>query len=282
MNTNKVEGLNRRDLCIAGFFSACGARIARADDGFRSLFDGHTLRGWTPKVRDPAHPSLGKWVVEDGIIIGGQDPPGSGLGAYLVSDEAYGDFELQIEARPDWPADTGILVRTTPQGNTGYQVLLDHRPHGGIGGFFGNNLGGFHAWNYGFTGELDANGKLVRLVPEKPNEPNALYNVDLDFAAPPETFLKIWKIGGWNHFRIRCVGDLPKLTTWINGEKIAEMDLAKMKVARWEPQKVLETLGTKGHIALEVHSNGGSDKLGKDRWAPGAVCRWRNISIKTL
>jgi hypothetical protein len=41
-------------------------------------------------------------------------------------------------------------------------------------------------------------------------------------------------------------------------------------------------VGRAGHIALEVHSNRPSDWLGKDRWAPGAVCRWRNISIKTL
>ena len=49
-----------------------------------------------------------------------------------------------------------------------------------------------------------------------------------------------------------------------------------------DPQAVLRKIGRAGHSALEVHSNGPNDKLGADRWAPGAVCRWRNISIKKL
>ena len=288
-NGKNEHTIRRRDLFLAGALSACGASIAtgqkaaRKDDGFRPLFDGVSLKGWTPKARDLAHPSLGRWTVEDGIIIGGQDPPGSKLGSYLVSDGAFGDFELQIEARPDWPADTGILVRTIPQGNVGFQVLLDHRPHGGIGSFYGNGLGGFHAWEYGFVGEKDSEGRLVRLIPEKPNEPQiAKYDVPLDFSAPAEVFLRVWKVGGWNHFRIRCVGELPYLTTWINGEKIAALDTAKIKLFSYNPKEILEKIGRTGHIALEVHSNGPTDKLGLDRWGPNSVCRWRNISIKTL
>jgi len=38
-------------------------------------------------------------------------------------------------------------------------------------------------------------------------------------------------------------------------------------------------LESAGHIALEVHDNEG---MGSDRWGPGLVCRWRNISIKML
>jgi hypothetical protein len=274
--------IRRRDLCAGLLLAGMPRPAAAQESGFRPLFDGASLKGWTRKPRDLGHPSLGRWTVEDGVIIGGQDPPGSKLGSYLVSDEAFGDFELQIEARPDWPADTGILVRTVPQGNVGFQVLLDHRPHGGIGGFYGNGLGGFHAWNYGFTAEKDKDGRLARLIPEAPTEPNPQNNVPLDFAAPSEAFLRVWKVGGWNQFRIRCVGALPRLTTWINGEKIAELDTTNIKMPKYDPKAVLETLGRTGHIALEVHSNGPADKLGPDRWAPGAVCRWRNISVKTL
>jgi hypothetical protein len=211
--------------------------------------------------------------VEDSVIIGGQDPPGSKLGSYLVTDEAFGGFELQIEARPDWPANTGILVRTTPQGNVGFQVLLDHPPHGGIGGYFGNELGGCLAMNYEFTAEKDKDGRLVGLIPESPYQFNPQAIAPLDFAAPAEVFLRIWKLGGWNHFRIRSVGALPRLTTWINGEKISELNTAKIKTPKYDPKSVLETIGRTGHIALEVHSNGSTDKLGLDRWAPGAVSR---------
>ena len=292
MNTDRSERfMRRRDLCLAGLLSACvpaagGLNAAPKGDGFRPLFDGVSLRGWTRKERDLKQPSLGRWTVEDGVIIGGQEPPGSKLGAYLVTDEAFGDFELQIEARPDWRVDTGILVRTVPQGNIGFQVLLDHRPHGAIGGYYGNGmeLRGFRAWEYQVMGETDKAGRLLRLTTEKPDDPPELVNryVPLEFIAPPQTFLRIWKPGDWNHFRIRCTGALPRLTTWINGEKVSELDTAKIKLAGYDPKKILEKLGSRGHISLEVHSNGATDKLGLDRWAPGAVCRWRNISIKTL
>lgn len=281
--------IRRRNLLLGGLSLAGFAPGARGlgdsgkDGGFRPLFDGVSLKGWKRQPRSLNQPSLGRWTVEDGVIIGGQDPPGSGLGSYLVTEEAFGDFELRIEARPDWQVDTGILVRTVPQGNVGFQVLLDHRPHGGIGGYYGNGLWNFHAWAYGFTAEKDNEGRLARLIPEKPSEPfPGNHTVPLDFAAPASVFLGKWKLNDWNHFRIRSVGAIPHLTTWINGEKIAELDTAKMQAPGWDPKAMLERVGRTGHIALEVHSNGPGDKLGKDRWAPGAVCRWRNISIRTL
>ncbi len=250
-------------------------------DGFRSLFDGVSLNGWTRKPRDLQRPSLGNWSVQDGIIVGGQEKPG--FGCYLVSDETFSDFELEIEARPDWMVDTGIYVRTTAQGNVGFQTLLDHRPHGGVGGYFGNWVGNFHAVSYCFTGEVGPDGRLLRLVPEKPSEPVDKTNlVPLDYAVPVEEFLRNWNLNGWNRFRIRSVGALPHLTTWINGLKVAELDTARMKMYSWDPDKVLATVGRAGHISLEVHDNLPSDPLASQRWAPGAVCRWRNIYIKTL
>ncbi len=281
--------LSRRRMLQAGALSAAAfvpsgrAEPSHASEGFRPLFDGISLKGWKRQPRSLAQPSLGMWTVQDGTIIGGQDPPGSGIGSYLVTEDTFADFELQIDARPDWPADTGVLVRTNAQGNLGFQVLIDYRPHGGIGGYYGNGIGNWHAWAYSFTAEKDKDGRLVRLIPGPAQEPSRNnHTVPLDFAAPVETFLRIWKVGGWNSFRIRSVGELPHLTTWINGEKIAELATAKMQAPGWDPHATLEKLGRAGHIALEVHSNGPKDPLGKDRWAPGAVCRWRNISIKTL
>ena len=244
-------------------------------DGFVSLFDGATLNGWSRKPRDLKHPSLGKWEVKDGAIIGGQDVPG--LGSYLVSDETFGDFELMLDAKPDWPADTGFYVRANSQGKIGYQVLIDYRANGGIGGFYGNGIGSFHAWQCMFTAERDAEGRVLKLIPHPPVEPNkGNKTVPLDFAAPPEVFLKAWKLNDWNTFRLRAVGGLPLLTTWINGEKIAELDTAKMQFPGWNPKAVLATLGRSGHISLEVHDGDPA------RWGPGALSRWRNICVKKL
>lgn len=282
------QGIRRRDvLGIGGAFLAAsalpswGQTPGPADDGFRPLFDGVSLRGWKRQPRSLAQPSLGKWSVEDGAIIGAQATPG--VGSYLVTEETFDDFELRLEARPDWPADTGVLVRTVPQGNVGFQVLIDHRPHGGIGGIYGNGLGRIHAYSYGFTAELDKNGQVARLVPEKPGEPpRGNQPVPLDFAAPVEVFLKAWRVNDWNEFLIRSVGALPRVTTWVNGEKMCELDTAKVKAPGWDPDAVLKAIGRAGHIALEVHSNGPKDWLGKDRWAPGAVCRWRKIAIRKI
>ena len=60
--------------------------------------------------RAAEHPAV--WTVEDGAIVGRQDSPGSGWGGYLVSERTFGDFELLLEAKPDWPADTGVMVRS--------------------------------------------------------------------------------------------------------------------------------------------------------------------------
>ena len=280
---SREGGVRRREVCLGGAFSAALGRIARVqgmtrqNEGFRPLFDGVSLKGWQQQARSMTRPSLGSWTVRDGVIVGGQDPQGSGLGSYLVTEEAFADFEFQIEARPDWPVDTGILVRTVPQGNVGFQVLVDHRPHGGIGSFYGNGLAGIHAYNYAFSAERDKDGRLARLIPEEPSEPTN--RIPLDFAAPVEVFLRSWKVNDWNHFRIRSVGALPVLTTWINGERISELNTARIEAKGWDPKAIIEKIWRAGHIAVEVHDN---DRMGKDRWWPGAVCRWRNISVKTL
>ncbi len=280
--------------------------------GFRSLFDGKTLAGWTPKPRPvggPAKPNkdgsppgpkalafeafyketlkhTGKWTIQDGVLVGEQEPPASGVGGYLVSNDTFGDFELLIDAKPDWPADTGVLVRTIPAGNVGYQILIDHRPSGGIGGFYGNGLAGFHAVAFNVAGVFDANGKAIGLKVEDPKDSIEPVSEKkrrlLSYAATPEQFLKAWKFGDWNTFRIRCEGELPHLTTWINGTKIAEMDVATIEWPNFDKKATLAQLGRRGHISLEVHSNGPDDRLGKNRWGPGAACRWRNIFIKEL
>ena len=71
--------------------------MARDADGFRPIFNGKTLAGWRAAPRHNAPTSVGdpwpsrdtdewrradthtgKWTVEEGAIVGRQDPPGSG------------------------------------------------------------------------------------------------------------------------------------------------------------------------------------------------------------
>lgn len=254
---------------------------ARMEDGFRPLFDGHSLAGWKPQPRELKDPSLGLWAVQNGMIVGAQAKPR--VGAYLTTEETFADFELEIESWTDFPTDTGVLVRANRQGNLGFQVCVDYRPHGALNGYYGNGIGGFHACNYCFIPKLNARGELIGLVPERPSEPlDSTHLVTLDYAPSAAAFLRAWHLRGWNRYRIRSAGAVPHLTTWINGVKVAELDTAKVVSPGWDPAKVDALVGRAGHIALEVHSNGAKDWLGNDRWEPGAVCRWRNIFIKPL
>ncbi len=272
------------------------AALAADNDGFVNLFDGKTLKGWharprippgSARVADPKNELLkamltykGKWEVRDGVLIGGQDGPRLkhpqkgvewGVGGWLMTDAKYGDFELTIDARPDWPVDTGIYVRTTDLGQ-GFQILLDHREDGGIGFIYGKNIGAFNTRPYSFTSKIEK-GQLVGLVPKAVPKESLL---PVKFAASVEEFLKTWKVNDWNTFRIRCVGKYPLITTWINGAKICEFDAATFKADGYDRDAALKLLGERGRIALEVHDGDAA------RWAKGAVSRWRNIRLKPL
>lgn len=192
------------------------ASEAEAPDGggYFPLFDGVSLSGWrtVPRVYGteyPGGPSIlelfdrrglarpvepekhaAHWFVEDGVLVGEQDSPGSGYGGYLVSEQAFGDVE---------------------------------------------------------------------------------------------DFLTVWRWddwNDWNELRIRCVGTLPVITTWVNGLKVAELDTASLDSPNYDPDAVLGVLGERGHIALEVHDN--DAMFGEARWGKGAQCGWRNIRIKDL
>ena len=205
------------------------------ENGFVSIFDGKTLNGWfaTPRTYgqmwpggptvQEAHPDSfpadyaeqaakhpAVWTVEDGAIVGRQDSPGSGWGGYLVTEKTYGDFELTFEAKPDWPADTGIMLRKKAQTFHGFQVLLDHRKSGSIGGFYGNGISGFHAVPFALDVVLDKGGNPVGLREDDPAtsiEPFHRGKRDLlTTGCSVEDFLAAWEV-----WRMEC---FPHPTGW--------------------------------------------------------------------
>ncbi|MDR1306480.1 MAG: DUF1080 domain-containing protein [Treponema sp.] len=271
-----------------------------ADKG-RALFDGASLKGWhtaprLPTARYPGGPEPdtgtehyrtaastgGAWSVIDGVVTGAQGI--KGYGGYLLTDEKFADFELSYDAKPDWPVDTGLLVRTTDRGTQGFQILLDHRKSGAIGGFYGNGISGFHAVSFNVDVRRNKDGGPEGLIIEKPEttlEPvTPAKRALLSYAIDPEEFLKTWKWNDWNSFQVRCVGEYPVLTTWINGVKAYELDTGKINWPDYDKAAIAKLLGRAGRISLEVHDN--DPGMGEDRWAPGAVCRWKNIFIREL
>src|SRR5215207_5205212 len=234
------------------------------DDTGSSLFDGETLTGWhatprlfspfwpggpsvpsdTPDYRDRAvlHPA--RWTVQNGAIIGEQWPPGCGLGGFLISDKSFSDFELTLEAKPDWPADTGIYIRKTEGDWAGIQILLDHRQSGGIGGFYGNGIGGFAARPFAVRA-TEVSGRLTGIAIEGPGDETLQPTKDEDrrlltYAATPQEFLGAWRWDDWNEFRIRCVGEYPVVTVWINGVKISEIDFDRLAHPHYDKHQMLE------------------------------------------
>ncbi|MFM7320571.1 MAG: DUF1080 domain-containing protein, partial [Armatimonadota bacterium] len=65
------------------------------------LFDGRTLRGWTEPSPNPF------WSVEDGALVGRNDP--AKKGAMLYTRSQWGDFELEFDAKWDGEIDSGIM-----------------------------------------------------------------------------------------------------------------------------------------------------------------------------
>ena len=151
------------------------------------------------------------------------------------------------------------MLRATGLGSQGYQVLLDHRKSGNIGGFYGNGIGRFHAINFNVDVERDAAGKPVGLKLEDPEttiEPiTDLKRSLLTRSASGEAFLAAWKWDDWNAFRITVRGELPTITTEINGVLIAEIDTSRFPREVFDPEGTLALLGTRGHIGFEVHDN---------------------------
>jgi len=273
-----------------------------------SLFDGHSLKGWFaapriygtvfpggPKVLDiipgmshdlndraAQHP--GVWSVENGAIVGRQRNGEPGWGGYLVSEEAFGSFELELEMKPDWPADTGVMIRRSRDSWEGLQVLVDHRQSGSIGGFYGNGISGLHGVPFNIAAQVDAAGHAISLVEDDPAstlEPiTPQKRALLTRAGDADAFLAAWRWNDWNSLRIRCEGTPPRVTTWVNDVLIAEIDTAAITWPGYDAEAVWSLLGERGHIAFEVHDN--DPGMGEARWGRDAACRWRNIRLQEL
>jgi hypothetical protein len=211
--------------------------------------DGKTLNGWhirsqTGHCRKSKNKSGGRWVVEDGILVGSQDIPGNG--GIVITDKQYGNFEVALEMKNDFGPDSGLFLRSNEKGQC-YQAMIDYYPKGNLMGIYGEGIGGDpHVRNFDFL-----------------SSPEQIKKRDAPFALPvsPEQWPSFWKHGEWNELRARISGNPPTLTTWIKGVKFMEYTDTKMR------------LPDKGGIALQVHGGGDHTK---------EFVRYRNIRVKLL
>jgi hypothetical protein len=220
-----------------------------SDEGFVSIFDGKTLKGWhvsaqTGHSAGSKHKTGGRWVVQDGAIIGSQDIPGNG--GILITNKKYGDFEVALEMNNDFGPDSGLFLRSNDRGQA-YQAMIDYHKDGNLMGIYGEGLkGGPNVRNFTFLDDV------TRIREDKS-----------PFKLPisPKKWPSFWKHGEWNELRARIVGNPPRLVTWIKGVKFMDYtDTVKRHQA-------------KGGIALQVHGGGDYTKQ---------YVRYRNIRIKPL
>ena len=231
-----------------------------AEPKWVSLFNGKNLNGWHKNPARIGHGTGGSWTVQDGVIVGQQDPPASGNGGILLTDRKFGDFEVELQVKPDWGVDSGLFLRSTDTGKC-YQVMIDYHEDGNVGEIYREGLDGKGNRAFSVKGIykdpshlVDLKSIAARRVPD--NEPM----IDL------KNWGKIWKLNSWNTIRARVEGNPPTITSWINGTQITKYT---------SDQKFEGALGDTGSIALQVHG-------GKKAWREGARIRFRNIRVREL
>lgn len=223
--------------------------------GFHKIFDGQTLDGWHPSAqtghsRKSGNKSGGRWVVENGAIVGSQDIPGNG--GILITDKQYGNFEIVLEMNNDFGPDSGLFLRSTETGKA-YQAMIDYHGGGNLMGLYGEGLGAKpNLRNFSF---LDRPDKITIVTDIKG------VAVPVPFPMPLEQWPEFWRHGQWNELRARIVGNPPHITTWIKGVKFMDWTETEKR----HPDT--------GGIALQVHGGGDLTKQ---------FVRYRNIRVKLL
>lgn len=209
------------------------------DEGWISLFDGKTLEGWKPSTVGTA-----TYTVVDGEIRG-ETTEGS-PNTFLLSEEQFGDFELEFEVKVHDKLNSGVQIRSREKSETDLAKSgKDGKPATDLNRFFGPQVEveaspGQSGYIYG---EATGHGWLS---PEPKDAAHAHSHM---------------KNGEWNHFRVIAKG--ARIQTFINGKAVA--DLTHEEVHKTHP---------KGHIGLQVHGIKKGD-------GPFDVS-WRKIRLRPL
>lgn len=197
--------------------ASTGATTASSDSGgWRSLFDGRTTAGWRGYRGTPVPAG---WRAVNGELVresGGGD---------IVTEDAFRDFELELEWKVAPAGNSGIMYRVTEDAENTYESgpemqVLDDAAHADGGS------------------RLTAAGALYGLYPSPPGV--------------------VKPAGEWN--RVRIVVDGNRVEHWLNDVKVVE---AEMNSADWNAKvaasKFKEWPGygkaREGRIALQDHGD---------------------------
>ena len=168
----------------------------KKSDGYTKIFDGKTLDGWHISAKSghsgkSKNATGGKWVVEDGAIVGTQYIKGNG--GIIITDKKYKDFELKCQVRlKDGKGNSGVQIRSRVINPEKFVV---GGPQADIGaGYWGSLYG-------------EQFGGMMK-------------------QSPPALVKKVVKPSDFNDYYIKCVGK--HVTIKINGETMVDDTFARM------------------------------------------------------
>lgn len=199
-----------------------------AKDGFISMFDGKTLKGWeaTPVKIAPA------WTVQDGMIVGNGDK-GRGYLTY-TANKNVANLELKFSYRFPGKGNSGVNIRAIPDKTHRRDFQSYHADLGHLG--IGKNVMG--AWDFHTPGRREHRCfRGDRLVIAENDQPtitpikNALTAVDI-------------RKGDWNHVHI--IGEGNRFQFFINGKLSSEFTEHLPQAKRLQS----------GMIQLQLHDPG--------------------------
>jgi Domain of Unknown Function (DUF1080). len=162
--------------------------LAQKDGKAVRLFDGKTLNGWERKAVHGGNGGI--WVVQDGVLVGDQEP--GQKGGLLGTTRTFEDAVVELEFKADFPLDSGLFLRTQPNGN-GYQITLDLKPDGTVGSIY---------------------------VPSD------------GFVAQDNDWKKKYKEGAWNKLKAEITGQPARIRVWLNGQPTVDFTDTKERLPR--------------------------------------------------
>ena len=188
--------MSRILLAIAGSLTLALLPIstARADDkkeeeGFSSIFDGKTLKGWQG--------GTGAYEVKDGAIVCLKD----GKGGNLYTEKEYANFVLRFEfkltpganngngiraPREGDAAFVGMEIQVLDDGDPAYKGIHDYQAHGSVYGVLPAKRGFLKKTGEWNSEEITCDGKHVKVVLNG----ETIVDGDIEKASTPNTIDK--------------------------------------------------------------------------------------------
>jgi len=215
----KARSISR--FMAAGLALACLAAsspLADARDGFESIFDGKSLKGWRGNNQF--------WSVRDGAMTGETTEKNpTDHNTFLIFQGNVADFELRLKMRI-LAGNSGIQYRSIDLGDAvvqGYQADIDAEGKF-IGDLYEERGRGLLA-KWGEKVEIGEDGK--RTVVGKTTDRDKV--------------TKAMRWGDWNEYRVIAKGH--RLVQQVNGFKATEVVDREVKKSR-----------TEGVLALQLHA----------------------------